>query len=59
MPKKKKLPMEEGDTKAEELKPIELPEEEDKDLPMPVEDDLGLGDDDADDEDEEEAVDEF
>ena len=36
MPKKKKLPMEEGDTKAEELKPIELPEEEDKDLPMPV-----------------------
>ena len=54
MPKKKKLVGGE-----EELKPIELPEEEDdKVLPLPIEDDLGLAEDDLDDEDDEEEAEE-
>jgi len=55
MPKKKKLV---GDD--EELKPIELPEDDDKVLPVADDDGLGLDDDDTDEEeDEEEEVEEF
>jgi hypothetical protein len=56
MPKKKKLV---GDD--EDLKPIELPEEDDKVSPVSVEDDLGLPEEDLEDDEEEEVeeVEEF